>query len=217
VNYPGPGWIRFGWMKFHIATWYVNEWFGATVVILLPVALIALFVFLHHETGMLGRFAARQPRRSDPWRLAKWRQLRRNEESRRYYQALTVQEVAKQRFAFPSTDAPEYRAFVNVPEPQLGVEVGPGGEKLFPDIVVTRAASNYPAMLAMVETRETVTREQARYVWKRLENRNAPLYLYVPSGLAAQANDFARDAELQNYKIRTWRRMPGDGVVTREL
>ena len=189
---------------------------GASVVLLVPIALIALLVVLLHEASMLGRFASHQARRIDAWRERNLRAMRRSEESRRHYQAAAVEAVAAQRFAFPSTTHPDYRAYVNVPEPLMAVEVGPGSEKLFADIVVTRQPGNYPAMVAMVETRETVTREQAENVWKRLENRAAPLYLYVPAGLAQEAGDYARSVDLQNYRLRTWRRVAGFGVKVSE-
>lgn len=216
VNYPGPRWFHLGFLEFHIGPWTPSGNIGATVVVLIPVLIIAFIVFARHETGMLARFNARQPRRPDPWRSANWGQLERNEESRRHYQALAVQEIAAQRFRFPNDDAPHFHTYVNVPERQLAVEVGPEHDHLFPDIVVTRTPGNYPAMVVMVETRETVTREQARQVWKRLENGAAPLYLYVPSGLAGEADDLARDAGVHNYLIRTWRHVPGTGIVVRE-
>ncbi|MDA1002155.1 MAG: hypothetical protein O3B31_02210, partial [Chloroflexi bacterium] len=190
---------------------------GASVVLLVPILMIALLVFLVHEAGMLGRFAAHQDRRLDTWRERNLRLMRRSEESRRHYQAEAVEAVAERRFVYPNEAHPNLRTYVNVPEPAMAVEVGPGGEKLFPDMVVTRQPGNYPAMVVMVETRETVTREQAANVWKRLENRAAPLYLYVPAGLAQTAGDYAREVDLQNFKLRTWRRVAGYGVKVAEL
>jgi len=66
-----------------------------------------------------------------------------------------------------------------------------------------------------VESRETVTLEQARYVWTRLQNRDAELYLYVPAGCLAQAKDYAKVAGV-HAKFRTWRWGP-NGMTVRGL
>ena len=87
---------------------------------------------------------------------------------------------------------------------------------MFPDIVVTRYPGNYPVMVAQVETTETLSRDQAKYVWARLENEQAPLDLYVPAGLAARAKDYARAAGIKHLRLRTWRRQP-QGLIIREL
>ena len=75
---------------------------------------------------------------------------------------------------------------------------------------------NYPIAIAQIESRETVTREQADYVWALYENKNCPLYLYVPAGLGARAKDYARSANIKNIKFRTWRWSP-QGMVIKEL
>lgn len=90
------------------------------------------------------------------------------------------------------------------------------GEKLFPDILVVEQPRNTPKQVVQVESRETVTRDQARYVWAALETKQAPLYIYVPAGLAARARDYASDAGIKNYELRTWRWGP-NGVTVREL
>ncbi len=69
----------------------------------------------------------------------------------------------------------------------MGLEPRGTGEKVFPDILAVAHPGNYPVAVVQVESRETVTREQALHVWSRLENQDAPLYLYVPAGMLARA------------------------------
>ena len=85
----------------------------------------------------------------------------------------------------PDDAHPDYRTYVNVPEPQLALEFTAGGasrSQVFPDIIVVEHPRYRPIMVAQVETKETVTRRQAELVWAQLENDDAPLYIYVPSG-----------------------------------
>lgn len=91
-----------------------------------------------------------------------------------------------------------------------------GGERLFPDIVVVEYPGNYPVIVVQVETRETLTREQAERVWSRLQTAEAPLNIYVPAGLAAHARDYARAAGIDDLRLRTWRRGP-NGIIVREI
>ena len=90
------------------------------------------------------------------------------------------------------------------------------GAKLFPDILVVEQPSNRPKQIVQIESRETVTRDQARYVWAALETKQAPLYIYVPAGLAARARDYANDASIKNYELCTGRWGP-NGITVREL
>jgi hypothetical protein len=210
VVFPGPTWMRIDLGDRFLPI-------PASVVVLLPLALIMLAVFVWREADRLSRFAARHERRVDRWRAANWEQLRRSEESRRFYLERAIREIAGARFPYPSEEHPGLRTYVNAPEPEMAVELGAGGEKLIPDIVVTRQPGNFPVMIAQVETRETTTREQAYYVWKALENRSAPLYLYVPAGMSQKVRDYIKDADIQNVRLRTWRRVAGIGMVVREV
>ena len=199
---PGPNWLEIAGVPI-----------SATVVVLLPIAALFALLFLSGEFRTLGLFAARSGRTS-----AKWREGRttwgRSEESRRIDQQRAVATLAGDRFAFPSPQHPDYRTHVNLPTPSLALEFGGGGgEKVFPDILVVRYPGNYPVMVAQVETRETVTREQAVHVWAQLETSEAPLYIYVPSGLGTIAKDYARSAGIRHARIRTWRRQPGGMIV----
>ena len=186
---------------------------GATVILLVPVTLIFLLLSVITQAHVLSFFGARQRRTNGAWRgmNLEWR---RNEESRRYNLAETVEAIARERFAFPNDQNPDLRTYVNLPEPTMAIEPRGTGEKIFPDILAVGYPGNYPVAMAQVESRETVTMEQARYVWSRLQNRDAELYLYVPAGVLAQAKDYAKVAGV-HAKFRTWRWSP-NGMVVRE-
>ena len=187
---------------------------GVTIMALAPLSLVFLFLFLLAQARDLSFFAARQRRTTGNWRgvTKTWR---RNEESRRYNLAETVRAIAEQRFAFPNDENPDLRTYVNLPEPTMAIEPRGTGEKVFPDIVAVSYPGNYPVAIAQVESRETVTLDQAKYMWTRLQNRNAELYLYVPAGTLAQAQDYAKVAGLKHVKFRTWRWAP-NGMIVRE-
>lgn len=188
---------------------------GATVVLLVPVSLVFLLIFLLAQARDLSFFAARQHRATADWRGVNL-QWRRNEESRRYDLVETVQAIARERFAFPNEENPDLRTYVNLPEPTLAIEPRGTGEKIFPDIVAVSYPGHYPVAIAQVESRETVTLEQAKYVWTRLQNRDTQLYLYVPAGELARAKDYAKVVGLKHAKFRTWRWSP-NGMIVREL
>ncbi len=199
---PGPKWLEIAGVEI-----------GAGVVIFAPIFVLGLLGFLDSQVRDLGMFAARQPRSLAYWREGQtdWR---RSENPRRYELERAVQELAEGRFAFPSVEHPSYRTHVNLPDPTMALEFGGGGgQKLFPDILVVDYPGNYPVMVAQVETRETVTRDQARRVWKQLENMDAPLYIYVPSGYGSAAKDYAKGAGITHVKFRTWRHQPGGMMV----
>ena len=187
------------------------------VVLILP-ALLFLLVFIVQQARELRGFDAKRERVIAGWREAgvPWR---RSEESRSHELEATINQLANDRFPFPDEAHPDYRTYVNVPEPQLALEFTAGGasrSQVFPDIVVVEHPRNRPIMVAQVETKETVTRRQAELVWAQLENDDAPLYIYVPSGFAARARDYAMAAGIEHARIRTWRRQPG-GMLVREL
>ncbi|HJM90212.1 MAG TPA: ferredoxin family protein [Dehalococcoidia bacterium] len=178
--------------------------------------LLSLLVLIRSQTRDLGRFAASRPRATGKWRdvTSDWR---RSEEMRRHELTRAVQEIARTRFAYPNDDNPGFQTHVNLPEPRMAVEFGGAGkDQAFPDILVVEYPGNYPVMVAQVETRETLTREQAERVWKRLEMKEAPLDVYVPAGLAAQAKDYARAAGMKHVRFRTWTHSP-NGVSVREV
>jgi NAD-dependent dihydropyrimidine dehydrogenase PreA subunit len=202
---PGPEWLEIG-----------DVGIGAGVIIFAPIFVLGLLGFLDSQIRDLSLFSSRQPRSASYWRegLTEWR---RSENTRRYELERAVQTLVEDRFAFPSAEHPDYRTHVNLPEPTLALEFGGGGgQKLFPDILVVRYPGNYPVMVAQVETGETVTREQAKRVWKQLENKDAPLYIYVPSGYGTAAKDYAKSAGITHVKFRTWRHQP-NGMRVEEI
>jgi len=202
---PGPRWLSVSGVDL-----------GAGLLLAILPAAGFLLLFLRSQFSDLAGHAAHHERSIDPWRdtSASWR---RSEESRRFELIRTVQQLAEERFRFPSEEFPGYRTHVNLPEPSMALEFGGGAsEKLFPDILVVEYPGNYPVIVAQVETQETLTREQAERVWSRLETKQAPLDLYVPAGQVALARDFARAAGLRHVRFRTWRHGP-NGMTIREV
>jgi len=187
---------------------------GLTVMALLPVVPLLVLLFIASQISVFARFAASHDRAADPWRR-RYNEWRRNEESRGYNLNEIVQAIAHDRFNFPDEKNPDLQTYVNLPTPTMGVEVRGSGDKFFPDIVTVAQPGFYPVALAQVESRETVTREQATYVWSQLENKDCPVYIYVPAGLLGSAKDYAKSAGLKNVKLRTWRWSP-NGMVVKE-
>ena len=206
VMAPGPSWIEPQGTGLKI---------GATVLLLGPIATISALLFIISQWSALSVSAAAGSRNSSTWRSqgSAWR---RSEESRRADLSGIVNTIAANRFDYPNDENPNFRTYVNLPEPQMAVEVQGGVDKLLPDILVLDRPGGRPKMVAQVESRETLSREQAEYVWSQLQFDDAPLLLYVPAGLAAQAKDYARAAGIKNARIRTWRRQPG-GLRVREV
>ncbi|MDA1148213.1 MAG: hypothetical protein O3A76_16570, partial [Chloroflexi bacterium] len=188
---------------------------GATVLLGFPITILLGLMFLGSQWSALSRFAAAGPRRRGAWRSGEL-EWRRSEESRRAELTTIVQQIAHDRFGFPNAENPDLRTYVNLPEPQMAIQVQGGIEKLLPDIVVLDRPGGRPKLIAQVESKETITREQAAYVWARLEMKDAPLLLYVPSGMAAIARDYAKSAGIKNAEVRTWRRLP-QGMKVLEL
>ena len=189
---------------------------GVTVAVLFAPLFLGLFVWA--QIRDLRLFSAKHERRFSAWREAgsPWR---RSEESRRFELGVVVRELANERFAYPNAEHPDYRTHVNLPAPTLALEFTAGGastSQVFPDIIVTEHPRNRPVIVAQVETRETVTRRQAELVWAPLESVEAPLYIYVPAGLAPRARDYALAAGIKHARFRTWRRQPG-GMVVQEV
>lgn len=188
---------------------------GVVTVLALVVSLVFLLGFLVNQARDLSRFAARQRREKATWRGLRL-EWRRNEESRRYNLAETVNAIARERFAFPNDENPDLRTYVNLPEPTMAIEPRGTGEKVFPDIVAVAYPGNYPVAIAQVESKETVSLDQAKHVWSRLQAKDTDLYLYVPAGSLAEAKDFAKVAGVKGARFRTWRWSP-NGMIVREV
>lgn len=121
-----------------------------------------------------------------------------------------VAEIAAQRFAFPSTEHPSYRTYVNVPEVTMGVQVG--SEEIVPTIVVTgkqKMGESDLVMTAQVCGREQVNEGEGRRIWARCASiPNQAFYLYVPVGFGAQAKRICRALKIHPAGFRTWRTTP---------
>ena len=119
-----------------------------------------------------------------------------------------VPDIAQARYEFPTPELPAYRTFVNVPETTLPVTDEDGNE-LTPDIVVVETPSNVLAILAQVETIETVTAERATSVWLPYSQlRECAFYLYVPVGYGGVAKRLCKEHKIDVYGFRTWRYTP---------
>ena len=189
---------------------------GVVIAILLVPP--ALLLFLYGQGKDMRLFAAKHERAVMDWREAgtPWR---RSEESRQFEIEVVVRQLARDRFEYPNDRYPDYHTYTNLPTPTLALEFTAGGastSQVFPDIVVVEQPRNRPVIVAQVETRETVTREQAELVWAPLETGEAPLYIYVPSGLVRRAKDYAMAAGIKNAKFRSWRRQP-TGMLVQEV
>jgi hypothetical protein len=122
-----------------------------------------------------------------------------------------VQDIARQRFGFPTAEYRDYKTYTNVPQRSMGVAMG-GGAVAYPDIVVVQAPQNYAKTLAEVETEETVNEDIARYRWLPFA-KAAPLYLYVPVGEGDHARRLCRRLKVSLVGIRTWRYAAGVGEI----
>ena len=120
-----------------------------------------------------------------------------------------VNDIARQRLAFPNDQSPSLRTHVNVPEPAFVVRAADGAE-LVPDIVVADSASGGPRILAAVETADTVTDEQAASRWLPFSQvADTTFQLYVPSGFAAEAKRLLKKHRIKKVGLRTWRYVTG--------
>jgi len=119
-----------------------------------------------------------------------------------------IQDVAKARFEFPTTELAGYRTYVNFPEKTLPVKDEQGNE-LAPDIVVVDTPGNILKILAQVELPEQVTEERAKELWAPFAALpDAAFYLYVPVGNGAMAKKLCKKLKIHVYGYRTWRYVP---------
>jgi hypothetical protein len=119
-----------------------------------------------------------------------------------------VQDIAKARFEFPTTELPSYRTFVNTPEVTMPVK-DPQGTEYTPDIVVVDTPGNILKIVAQVETFERLTEERGKQVWAPLAKLgDAAFYLYVPVGYGGEAKKLCKKLGIQVYGHRTWRYLP---------
>lgn len=114
-----------------------------------------------------------------------------------------VREIAKERFAFPTSKYPSFKTYVNEPAHNMGIKLGEDNFA-YPDIVVADTSGNVLKLLAEVETASTVTDKEAENEWRPFA-RLAPLYLYVPVGYAERARAIYRRLKIPIVGLRTWR------------
>jgi hypothetical protein len=117
-----------------------------------------------------------------------------------------LQEIARERFAFPNERYPHLKTFVNEPERIMGVTVDK--EVLYPDIVVLQWPEKTTQMVAQVEAASAVTEQQALDEWLPY-SLAGPLYLFVPVGHAQEAKRLCRRYRIKVVGLRTWRFMVG--------
>jgi hypothetical protein len=118
-----------------------------------------------------------------------------------------VEDIARQRFAFPTPRYWDYKTYTNVPRRSMGMAM-PGGTAAYPDIVVVQDPENYTKILGEVSTGETVTEDVARGRWLPFAAL-VPLYLYVPMGEGDHARRLCSDLKIPLVGIRTWRYAAG--------
>ena len=120
-----------------------------------------------------------------------------------------VRNIADQLFAYPTSEYPHLRTFVNEPEPEQKIFTNLGNE-LAPDIVVLEWPEKLPRIVAEVVTPEMLTLEIAESTWS-IESRldGVQFYLYVPAGHAADAKRLLKRAKIKNVGLRTWRNIAG--------
>jgi hypothetical protein len=127
-------------------------------------------------------------------------------ETRERLRLQALQEIARERFAFPNERYPHLKTFVNEPERTMGVTVDK--EVVYPDIVVLQWPEKMTEMVAQVEAASTVTEQQARDEWLPY-SLAGPLYLFVPVGYAQEAKRLCGRFHIDVVGLRTWRFMVG--------
>lgn len=120
-----------------------------------------------------------------------------------------VQDIARQRFHFPTSEFPTFRTAVNRPEPVMPAGRGARGEGFYPDIVVYSEPRKEVQMVAEVETASSVTYDEALHDWLRFSELGAPFYLYVPAGMVPPTQRILKRLGIKNCQLRTWRYIHG--------
>jgi hypothetical protein len=124
----------------------------------------------------------------------------------------TVRDLAASRFNFPNDDYPDLETYVNVPEAVMGI----GDEDLFPDIVVVRMPGKWFEMSAVVETRDSVTEENAREFWLPY-SKMGDFFLFVPVGYAGKAKKICGKVGVDLTGLRTYRHQPIWGIEVNDV
>jgi hypothetical protein len=136
--------------------------------------------------------------------------LERNERTKTEELVKAAQAIFEERFQFPTEEHPAYRAFINLPEHTMEVQVG--NETIAPDIVVVEkinTGETHLVMTAAVATKEMVTEAEAKQEWARLAKiPNTIFYLYTPVGYGAEAKKLCSKLKIKHVYHRTWRWTP---------
>jgi hypothetical protein len=136
--------------------------------------------------------------------------LKRAERTKDEKLAQAVQEIASQRFNFPTKEHPSYRTYLNVPDVTMGVMVGE--DEVVPAIVVVERLKTGESALVMTADvcgLEQVNDARATQVWKRASAvPDQAFYLYVPVGKGAEAKAICRRLGIRPEGVRTWRWTP---------
>lgn len=109
--------------------------------------------------------------------------------------------IARKRFPFPDDDHPNWKTYVNEPEPTQGVIIG--DETLYPDIVVVDTSNDKVPMVGEVESDSTVTETERDEQWKKY-SKVRWFYLYVPKGLCQQAKELAKGLGISGFRHYHW-------------
>ncbi|MEX0750761.1 MAG: hypothetical protein WD359_08115 [Dehalococcoidia bacterium] len=136
--------------------------------------------------------------------------LKRSERTKDEALVKAAQNIAGQRFEFPTQEYPAYRTHLNVPNVTMGVQVG--DEEIDPTIVVVERVNTGETRLVMtaeVCIREQVTDGEAKRVWSRIASiPNQAFYLYVPVGYGSEAKKICRRLGIRPEGFRTYRTTP---------
>ncbi len=122
-----------------------------------------------------------------------------------------VQDIARSRFAYPSTDEPALKTYVNRPDHTIGVRT-PTGDLLFPDIVVLDAATTEVQMLGEVETANSLRKADIVDKWRAFVGTGR-LLLFVPLSEVDRARQMLKSFELPIAGLRGWKHNLGQQIV----
>ena len=118
-----------------------------------------------------------------------------------------VQDIARQRFRYPSDAYPTFRTFTNVPQRTMAI-ADAQLNILYPDIVVVQWPERITQILGQVETNNSLGDQQAPARWRAFA-RAGPLYLYVPVGRAEETKRLIKRHKISTVGLRTWRYIVG--------
>ncbi len=119
-----------------------------------------------------------------------------------------VAQIARERFAYPSADAPDLKTYINLPDRMMGVR-DQTGAMVFPDIVVIDMHTTEVSVLGEVETTRSLSEGADLEEKWRVFSSLGPLYLFVPIADLGSARARLKAANTRPAGLRTWRYMAG--------